>query len=71
MCLSGYQVRTFPLNSSLSVCDMNGSFQTTVGVHRKVSFPNHHSQLVYKNLIANELCKLGWTYMVMAIPYTV
>ena len=24
--------------SSLSVCDMNGSFQTTVGVHRKVFF---------------------------------
>ena len=23
VCLSGYQVRTFPLNSSLSVCDMN------------------------------------------------
>ena len=23
VCRSGYQVRTFPLNSNLSVCDMN------------------------------------------------
>ena len=36
--LAGIRVRIFPLNSSLSVCDMNGSFQTTVGVHRKGFF---------------------------------
>ena len=68
--LAGIRVRTFPLNSSLSVCDMNGSFQTTVGVHRKgFFFPNLHFQLVYRNLIANELCKLGCTYMVRTILF--
>ena len=68
--LAGIRVRTFPLNSSLSVSDMNGSFQTTVGVHRKgCFFPNLHFQLMYRNLIANELCKLGCTYMVRTILF--
>ena len=32
-------------------------------------FPNLHFQLVYRNLIANELCKLGCTYMVRTILF--
>ena len=44
VCLSGYQCEnTSPINSCLSVCDMSGSFQTTVGVHRKGFFPTLNS----------------------------